>query len=118
MVSSPESRAQLANRRETTVVKRMASGYGGDVVKLVEVAARQNTYGAMEMRIATSAFILVHPCDGFVGHFKGASSATAGYCMLLSYLLTCDCRTGTKIVARCHRIQVQCRFRVAKAVTN
>jgi hypothetical protein len=40
-----------------TVVKRMANGYGGDVVKLVEVAIRQNTYGAMEIHSATSALI-------------------------------------------------------------
>jgi hypothetical protein len=67
IVSSPESRAQLANRRETTVVKRMASGYGGDVVKFVEVAIRQNTYGLMDMRSATSALILIHPYDRFAG---------------------------------------------------
>jgi uncharacterized lipoprotein YmbA len=67
IVVSPDSRAQPAKRRETTVVKRMASGYEGDVVKLVEVAIRQNTYGAMEMRTATPALILVHPNDGFAG---------------------------------------------------
>jgi len=67
IVSSPESRAQPANRRETTVVKRMASGYGGDVVKLVEVGIGQDTYGAIRMRTATSALILVHPYDRFAG---------------------------------------------------
>jgi hypothetical protein len=67
IVSSPENRAKPANRRETTVVKRMASGYGGDAVKVVEVAIRQNTYGVMEMRTATSALILVHPYGRFVG---------------------------------------------------
>jgi hypothetical protein len=33
-VTPPESRAQLATRKETTAEKRMAGGYGGDVVKL------------------------------------------------------------------------------------
>jgi hypothetical protein len=45
----------------------MASGYGRDVVKLAEVAIRQNTYGTMEMHTATSALILFHPYDGFAG---------------------------------------------------
>jgi hypothetical protein len=47
-----------------TVVKRMANGYGGDVVNIVEVAIRQNTYGAMEIHSGISALILVHPYDG------------------------------------------------------
>jgi hypothetical protein len=35
VVPSPESRAQLANTRETTVAKRMASGYAaGDMGKI------------------------------------------------------------------------------------
>ena len=45
----------------------MASGYGGDVVKLVEVGIGQDTYGAIRMRTATSALILVHPYDRFAG---------------------------------------------------